>query len=127
MLIKLVVMFAVFCALLYLLNKAMPDFHIDVGAIPLVALVLAGVNFFVGGLLGGAAGVLNILTLGIVRWILQIMTLGLFSLAVNFLFNVIIFWLADRLTDKLTIKSTRTLFVSAAALQFTNFLLNKAF
>lgn len=127
MIIKLVVMFALFCALLYLLNKAMPDFHIELGAIPVVALILVGVNVIVGALLGGTAGVLNFLTLGIVKWLLQIITLGLFGLIVSFVFNVIIFWLADRLTDRLTIKSTRTLLVSAVALQFTNFLLNKVF
>ncbi|MFZ5629253.1 MAG: hypothetical protein ACOY5B_09020 [Spirochaetota bacterium] len=127
MIIKLIVMFALFCALLYLLNKAMPDFHIEMGAIPVVALVLVGVNVVVGFLLGGTASVLNILTLGIVKWILQIITLGLFGLIVSFVFNVIIFWVADKLTDKLTIKSVRTLLVSAAALQFTNFLLNKVF
>jgi len=127
MIIKLVAMFALFCALLYLLNKAMPDFHLELGAIPVVALILVAVNAVVGALLGGTAGILNILTLGIIKWILQIITLGLFGLIVSFIFNVIIFWLADRLTDKLTIKSTKTLLVSAAALQFTNFLLNKVF
>jgi uncharacterized membrane protein YvlD (DUF360 family) len=120
-------MFALFCALLYLLNKAMPDFHIEMGAIPVVALILVGVNVVVGFLLGGTASVLNILTLGIVKWILQVITLGLFGLIVSFVFNVIIFWVADKLTDRLTIKSVRTLLVSAAALQFTNFLLNKLF
>ena len=125
MIIKLIVMFALFCALLYLLNKAMPDFHIEMGAIPVVALVLVGVNVVVGFFLGGTASVLNFLTFGVVKWILQIITLGLFSLIVSFVFNVIIFWVADKLTDRLTIKSVRTLFVSAAALQFTNFLLNK--
>jgi uncharacterized membrane protein YvlD (DUF360 family) len=120
-------MFALFCALLYLLNKAMPDFHIEMGAIPVVALILVGVNVVVGFLLGGMASVLNILTLGIVKWILQLITLGLFGLLVSFVFNVIIFWVADKLTDRLTIKSVRTLLVSAAALQFTNFLLNKLF
>lgn len=127
MIIKLIVMFALFCALLYLLNKAMPDFHIEMGAIPVVALILVGVNVVVGFLLGGTASVLNILTLGIVKWILQVITLGLFGLIVSFVFNVIIFWVADKLTDRLTIKSVRTLLVSAAALQFTNFLLNKLF
>lgn len=127
MIIKLIVMFALFCALLYLLNKAMPDFHIEAGAIPVVALVLVGVNVVVGFLLGGMASVLNILTLGIVKWILQLITLGLFGLLVSFVFNVIIFWVADKLTDRLTIKSVRTLLVSAAALQFTNFLLNRFF
>lgn len=127
MMIKLIVMFALFCALLYLLNKAMPDFHIEAGAIPVVALILVGVNVVVGFLLGGMASVLNILTLGIVKWILQLITLGLFGLLVSFVFNVIIFWVADKLTDRLTIKSVRTLLVSAAALQFTNFLLNRFF
>ncbi len=127
MIFKLIVMFALFCALLYLLNKAMPDFHIEMGAIPVVGLILVGVNVVVGFLLGGTASVLNILTLGIVKWILQIITLGLFGLIVSFIFNVIIFWVADKLTDRLTIKSVRTLLVSAAALQFTNFLLNKVF
>lgn len=127
MIIKLIVMFALFCALLYLLNKAMPDFHIEAGAIPVVALILVGVNVVVGFLLGGMASVLNILTLGIVKWILQLITLGLFGLLVSFVFNVIIFWVADKLTDRLTIKSVRTLLVSAAALQFTNFLLNRFF
>lgn len=127
MIIKLIAMFALFCVLLYLLNKAMPEFHIKTGAIPVVALILVGVNVVVGFLLGGTASVLNILTLGIVKWILQIITLGLFSLLVNFVFNVIIFWVADKLTDRLTIKSGKTLLVSAAALQFTNYLLGRLF
>ncbi len=127
MIIKLIVMFALFCALLYLLNKAMPDFHIEMGAIPVVALILVGVNVVVGALLGGTATVLNVLTLGIIKWILQFITLGLFGLLVSFLFNVIIFWVADKLTDRLTVKSVKTLLVSAAALQFTNFLLNRFF
>lgn len=125
MIIKLIVTFVLFCVLLYLLNKAMPEFHIEMGAIPVVALVLVAVNFVVGSVLNGTASVLNILTLGIVKWILQVMTLGLFGLIVNFVFNVIIFWVADKLTNRLTIKSMRTLLVSAAALQFTNFLLKK--
>lgn len=127
MVIKLIVMFALFCALLYLLNKAMPDFHIEMGAIPVVALILVGVNVVVGALLGGTATVLNVLTLGIIKWILQFITLGLFGLLVSFIFNVIIFWVADKLTDRLTIKTMRTLLVSAGALQFTNFLLNRVF
>ncbi|HMV36443.1 MAG TPA: hypothetical protein PKM44_00095 [Turneriella sp.] len=127
MVIKLIVMFALFCALLYLLNKAMPDFHIEMGAIPVVALILVGVNVVVGALLGGTATVLNVLTLGIIKWILQFITLGLFGLLVSFVFNVIIFWVADKLTDRLTIKTMRTLLVSAGALQFTNFLLNRVF
>lgn len=127
MVIKLIVMFALFCALLYLLNKAMPDFHIEMGAIPVVALILVGVNVVVGALLGGTATVLNVLTLGIIKWILQFITLGLFGFLVSFIFNVIIFWVADKLTDRLTIKTMRTLLVSAGALQFTNFLLNRVF
>lgn len=127
MVIKLIVMFALFCALLYLLNKAMRDFHVDYGAIPVVALILVGVNVIVGALLGGTASILNILTLGIVKWILQILTLGLFGLLVSFVFNVIIFWVADKLTDRLKIKNLKTLLLSAAALQFTNFLLNRFF
>lgn len=55
MLIQLLLMFAVFCVLLYALNKAMPDFHIEVGAIPVAALILVGVNVVVGFLLGGTA------------------------------------------------------------------------
>lgn len=127
MIFKLVVMFALFCALLYLLNKAMPDFHIETGAIPVTALILVGVNILVGFLLGGTASFLNFMTLGIVKWVLQIITLGLFGFIVSFLFNVIIFWIADKLTDRFTIKSFRTLMVSAAALQFTNFVLNRFF
>jgi uncharacterized membrane protein YvlD (DUF360 family) len=92
-----------------------------------VALILVGVNVIVGALLGGTASILNILTLGIVKWILQILTLGLFGLLVSFVFNVIIFWVADKLTDRLKIKNLKTLLLSAAALQFTNFLLNRFF
>lgn len=127
MIIKLIVMFVMFCILLYLLNKAMPDFQIEPGAIPVTALILVGVNVVVGYLLGGTASVLNILTLGVIKWILRIITLGLFSFLVSFFFNVVIFWVADKLTDRFTIKSGRTLLVSAAALQFTNFLLNRFF
>jgi len=125
MLIQLLLMFAVFCLLLYALNKAMPDFHIEVGAIPVAALILVGVNVVVGFLLGGTASVMNLLTLGILKKVLNFISLGLFSLIVGFIFNVIIFWVADKLTDRLTIKSARTLMVSAAALQFTNFILRK--
>ena len=125
MLIQLLLMFAVFCVLLYALNKAMPDFHIEVGAIPVAALILVGVNVVVGFLLGGTASVMNLLTLGILKKVLNFISLGLFSLLVGFIFNVIIFWVADKLTDRLTIKSARTLMVSAAALQFTNFNLRK--
>ena len=39
--------------------------------------------------------------------------------------NIIIFWVADKLTDRLTIKSTKTLLVSAFALQITTYLLSK--
>lgn len=127
MIIKLAVMFALFCALLYILNKIMPDFQIEMGAVPIVALILVGVNVVVGFLLGGTASIFNLLTLGIVKFVVNLITLGLFSVIISFIFNVIIFYLADRLTDRLTIKSTKTLLVSAAALQFTNFLLNKVF
>jgi hypothetical protein len=48
MLIQLIVMFGVFCLLLYALNKAMPDFLIEAGAIPVAALILVGVNVVVG-------------------------------------------------------------------------------
>ncbi len=125
MLIQLIVMFAVFCLLLYALNKSMPDFHIEAGAIPVAALILVGVNVVVGFLLGGTASVMNLLTLGILKKLLNFISLGLFSLIVSFIFNVIIFWVADKLTDRLTIKSFRTLMVSAAALQFTNFVIRK--
>lgn len=125
MLIQLIVMFGVFCLLLYALNKAMPDFLIEAGAIPVAALILVGVNVVVGFLLGGTATVLNIATFSIVKKLLNFISLGLFSLLVSFIFNVIIFWVADKLTDRLTIKSARTLMVSAAALQFTNFIIRK--
>jgi uncharacterized membrane protein YvlD (DUF360 family) len=78
-----------------------------------------------GFLLGGTATVLNIATFSIVKKLLNFISLGLFSLLVSFIFNVIIFWVADKLTDRLTIKSARTLMVSAAALQFTNFIIRK--
>lgn len=121
MIIKLLVIFAVFCALLYILNKVMPDFQIEMGAIPVVGLILVGVNYAIMW----TAGLLNLITLGIVKGILNFVTLGIFGLLVGFILNVIVFYLADRLTDRLTIKSAKTLLVSAAALQFTSFLLNK--
>lgn len=121
MIIKLLVIFAVFCALLYILNKVMPDFHLEMGAIPIVGLILLGVNYAIMW----TAGLLNLVTLGIVKGILNFISLGLFGLLAGFILNIIVFYLADRLTDRLTIKSTKTLLVSAAALQFTSFLLNK--
>jgi uncharacterized membrane protein YvlD (DUF360 family) len=121
MLIKLIVIFVVFCALLYLLNKIMPDFQIEMGAIPVVALILVGVNYATTWLFGAV----NFLTLGIVKWLLTIVTLGLFGLLAGFIMNIIIFWIADKLTDRLTIKSTKTLLVSAFALQITTYLLHK--
>lgn len=121
MLIKLIVIFVVFCALLYLLNKVMPDFQIEMGAIPIVALILVGVNYATTWLFGAV----NFLTLGIVKWLLTIVTLGLFGLLAGFIMNIIIFWIADKLTDRLTIKSTKTLLVSAFALQITTYLLHK--
>lgn len=121
MIIKLLVIFAVFCALLYILNKVMPDFHLEMGAIPIVGLILVGVNYAIMW----TAGLLNLVTLGIVKGILNFISLGLFGLLAGFILNIIVFYLADRLTDRLTIKSTKTLLVSAAALQFTSFLLNK--
>lgn len=125
MIIKLAVTFAVFCALLWLLNKAMPEFHIELGAIPVAALILVGVNWVISLVLGGAGSVLNILTLGIVKWVLNLVTLGLFGLLISFVCNVIIFFVADKLTDRFTIKSFKTLLISAAALQFTNYLIGK--
>ncbi|MFO1524436.1 MAG: hypothetical protein U1F16_00500 [Turneriella sp.] len=121
MLFKLLIIFAVFCALLYILNRVMPDFHIELGAIPVTALILVGVNYAILWV----AGALNFITLGIVKGILNFVTLGIFGLIAGFILNIIIFCLADRLTDRLTIKSLRTLLVSAAALQFSNFLLRK--
>ncbi|MFO1470246.1 MAG: hypothetical protein U1F27_04285 [Turneriella sp.] len=121
MIIKLLVIFAVFCALLYILNKVMPDFHLEMGAIPIVGLILVGVNYAIMW----TAGLLNLVTLSIVKGILNFISLGLFGLLAGFILNIIVFYLADRLTDRLTIKSTKTLLVSAAALQFTSFLLNK--
>ncbi|MBS0617529.1 MAG: hypothetical protein JSR44_05030 [Spirochaetes bacterium] len=127
MLIKLIVTFLVFCALLYVLKKALKDFEIEMGAIPVVALILVGVNIVVGFLLGGTATVLNILTLGIVKAILNFITIGLFGVLIGFIFNVIIFFAADKLTDRLTIRSFQTLLVSAAALQLANYILHKIF
>ncbi len=127
MIFKLIVMFALFCALMYILRMLMPAFQIEVGAIPIAALVLVAVNVVVGILLGGSANILNILTLGIVKKMLNFISLGLFSLLIGFIFNVIIFWVADRLSDRFTIKTGRTLLISAAALQFTNFLLGRFF
>ncbi len=121
MIIKLLVIFAVFCALLFILNKVMPDFHLETGAIPIVGLILVGVNYAIMW----TAGLLNLVTLGIVKGILNFVTLGIFGLLAGFILNIIVFYLADRLTDRLTIKSTKTLLVSAAALQFTSFVLNK--
>jgi uncharacterized membrane protein YvlD (DUF360 family) len=127
MLIKLAVMFALFCALLYVLNKIMPDFQMRAGAIPLVSLLLVGVNVVVGWFLNSSAAVVNFLTLGVVKAIVNFLTLGLFSLLVSYIFNLIIFYLVDRLSENLTIKSTKTLLVSAAALQFSNYVLGKVF
>lgn len=121
MLIKLLVIFAVFCTLLFVLNKIMPDFQIEMGAIPLVGLILVGVNYGITWLFGAV----NFLTLGVVKWLLTIVTLGLFGLLAGFIMNIIIFWVADKLTDRLTIKSTKTLLVSAFALQITTYLLSK--
>lgn len=91
------------------------------GAIPIVALILVGVNYATTWLFGAV----NFLTLGIVKWLLTIVTLGLFGLLAGFIMNIIIFWIADKLTDRLTIKSTKTLLVSAFALQITTYLLHK--
>jgi uncharacterized membrane protein YvlD (DUF360 family) len=128
MIIKLAVTFAVFCALLWLLNRAMPEFHIELGAIPVAALILVGVNYLVGILFGGADSVLTVISLGLfalIKKIINIVTFGLFGLIVSFVLNVIIFWLADKLTDRFTIKSFKTLLMSAAALQFANYLIGK--
>ena len=121
MLIKLLVIFVVFCLLLFVLNKIMPDFQIEMGAIPIVALILVGVNYGVSWLFTAV----NFVTLGIVKWLLTIITLGLFGLLAGFIMNIIIFWLADKLTDRLTIKSKKTLLVSALALQVTTYILHK--
>ena len=121
MLIKLLVIFVVFCLLLFVLNKIMPDFQIEMGAIPIVALILVGVNYAVSWLFTAV----NFVTLGIVKWLLTIITLGLFGLLAGFIMNIIIFWLADKLTDRLTIKSKKTLLVSALALQVTTYILHK--
>lgn len=121
LLIKLAIIFAVFCALLYVLNKIMPDFQIEIGAIPIVALILVGVNYGITW----AFGAVNFLTLGVVKWLLTVITLGLFGLLAGFIMNIIIFWVADKLTDRLTIKSVKTLLVSAFALQITTYLMHK--
>lgn len=123
MLIKLIVIFVVFCLLLYVLNKVMPEFQIQLGAIPIVALILVGVNYGITWLFAA----LNFITLGVVKWLLTVMTLGLFYLLAGFIMNIVIFWIADKLTDRLTIKSTKTLLISALALQVTTFLLSKVF
>jgi len=127
MIIKLIVTFLVFCALLYVLKQALKDFEIETGAIPVVALVLVGVNIVVGFLLGGTATIFNVLTLGIVKTILNFITIGLFGILVSFIFNVIIFYVADKLTDRLTLRSSQTLLASAAALQLANYILYKVF
>lgn len=48
---------------------------------------------------------MNLLTLGILKKVLNFISLGLFSLLVGFIFNVIIFWVADKLTDRLAISA----------------------
>ncbi|MCX7633583.1 MAG: phage holin family protein [Turneriella sp.] len=125
MLVKLLAAFALYCALLYVLSKLLKDFYIRSGAIPVAALVLLFVNLVVGFFLRAIATALNVLTLGIVKWLLQLITLGLFGLIVSFIFNLIIFWLADKLSDRIHIRSVRALLFSAAALQFSNYVLGK--
>lgn len=128
MIIQLAVTFAAFCALLWLLNKSMPDFHIELGAIPVAALILVGVNVLVSWLFGGADSIITIVSLGLfalVKKIINILTFGLFGIIVSFILNVIVFWVADKVTDRFTIKSFKTLLISAAALQFANYLIGK--
>ncbi|HRP67994.1 MAG TPA: phage holin family protein [Turneriella sp.] len=123
LLIKLIIIFAAFCFLLYALSSAISDFQISNGAIPIVALILVGVNYAVTWIFTA----LNFITLGIVKWLLMVLTLGLFYLLAGFILNVIIFWIADRFTDKLTIKSKKALFISAFALQITTYIIDKIF
>jgi len=128
MLIKLIVLFAVFCALLYLLNKAMPEFQIEMGAIPVAALILVGVYYGVNIAFDATNGLAAILTLGlwvIIKKVINFLTFGLFGLIIGFVINVVVFWLADKFTDKITIKSGKTLLISAAALQFATYLVGK--
>ncbi|MBV6494842.1 MAG: hypothetical protein LDLANPLL_02879 [Turneriella sp.] len=123
MLIKLLVVFVVFCLLIYLLSRLLPDFQVETGAIPIVALILVGVNYAVIWIFA----MLNFITLGILKWLITILTLGLFYLLAGFILNIIIFWIADRFTDKLNIRSKKALFISALALQLTSYLIGKIF
>jgi len=117
LILSLAVSFAAFCVLLFVLSKIMPDFKISVPAIPMTALILAAVDSTVGW------GLVKIVWFP--KAILSVLTLGLAGLIINWIINVIVFWLADKFSEALTIKSTQTLFVSAAALQFTDYWVRK--
>lgn len=111
MLIKILITFAVFAGLLFLLTRIFKDFILDVKAIIPVTLILMLTDF----LLGKA---LYIVTLPV-----KFVTLGLLNFLINWLINVAVFWATDRFSDSLTIKSKTTLFLSAIFLQLANWVI----
>lgn len=60
--------------------------------------------------------------LGIPKFIMNVITLGLLTIVINWLANSFIFWVADKFSDNITAKSTKMIFIGGAALSFANWL-----
>ena len=105
----------IYAGLLYLLSRLLKDFIIQPGGIASVAIILM------------IADVVVYYVLRAVSMPLKIASLGLLIIPLNWLINVAIIWIVDKLSNKLEVKSFSSLAISGILLSLAHFLKNRLF
>jgi putative membrane protein len=111
MIIKLLVTFAAYLAMLYILNRSLDGFEVKPGGLVAVAIILLPVSFLLGWILKILALPFNIVTLGLLTFIF------------TWLINTAIMKATDYFSDQMTIHRTSSLFISGAALSLCQWLI----
>lgn len=109
MVANILVSFFVTAGMLFLLSKLFKgEFVLNKESWIMATIVLVLTQWLLGFLLSIPKGIANILTLGLLTFI------------VNWLANSFIFWVADKFSKDITIKTFRMIFIGGAALSLSN-------
>ena len=101
----------VFGGMLYLMTRLLKDFTIAPGGLVSVTILLIVVDWVLG------------FVLGILSLPFKIITLGLLGFFINWIINVIIIYVTDKISDALEIRSTASLFISGGLLSLAHFVM----
>lgn len=108
--IRILLTWLLFTGFLFAMTQIFKDFKVKKQGFFIVGLILLVINWGLGWLLHALAFIPNVITLGI------------FSIIINWIINVIILWVTDKFSDQMNIGKTSTLLIAGAIFSLTQWL-----